>query len=1122
MFGLPDFSSSQPQLPSIGSGLQRSSLRAPLTPEQHESMGQSLLNKSKGLLGATLGALDYPGSMVRGVLAGTPGQSITGRQLLEKHGIVRHGDKGWGSWGAGLAADVATDPFTYATFSAKHALTAGGQALQKTGALQGWSRKALLGGFHDSESALLRGGSTAADVAHLRDSGRRIATNAQETAYRSATGKDLVPGRALSGLSRWSVPFRPQTGVTLGSGRLSQAVAGGLDKTGDYLKYENPISRSVNGLFDWRVGRATDANTQRAMASVTHFRKGLESQGRLNQYDVTSGLDNLIRENPGHEANILRAARVNAEGTSPLAYLAGASGDPQRLALLHNFLGATKLLGDRIAGFGAHHLSAEQAAGLMTREAADKYARYVPRQSTSAWQAATGPQLDAGTIFPTHGGANIHREEIFRDLPGGTDRLNDWAARHAGNLDTHSVAGGMLNDIMADHAHVAGTAPNPQQYLDYEAKARELAGWTSGLEGKYAGQIAANPFFSHDIAGDVARRGSQHSRTMASAQAATSALAAGARRVGEFAPGEQYQLLPHALSSLGLGSHDLGSELVGAGRELYRGLAPKGAGRIEPLVQGGTPYTLNKELSQWAIPQHQLDNLTKSHANWVQPEEAIKPIGLWDSVTNAFKAATYPIWPASHVRNMATAFVNNLRTGTNFSDYGTQARLLRGSLPADTANSLRRDQFGHASIFKEGGQNLELAGASSGSLPSSFGTPGSARNWSGYTPGTNEYGMGKMGPTGSLLADTANLIGNEGGLQLGRDIVNKARDWKNSPNPFGISGVAGRKSDVFAPVVAGRKVSTNIEDFMRGAQYNGLVRKGYSPEMAARQIDKYHFNYGDLTPFERHWMRRAVPFYTFAMKNLPLQMETLASRPGAFSTPFKPSQVDRDKQEYVPDYLSSGFVSPLGPEQDGKRRFLSSLGLPQEEAFKDMQLWNGMPDLAGTAMHAASNLNPLIKGPLEQMTDRQFFSGRKLSDLKPTGVGKGLSSLFSDEYAQPLSQLISNTPLTRFATSLDKLMDTKGLNSNGRKPGWATALNLLTGARVTDVDVEQQRYLEQRAAEDKVLKSMPHVNRYTEFYVRPENKKLVTPEESLHLRQLVDSQQRAKSYLARHRIKPEW
>ena len=200
------------------------------------------------------------------------------------------------------------------------------------------------------------------------------------------------------------------------------------------------------------------------------------------------------------------------------------------------------------------------------------------------------------------------------------------------------------------------------------------------------------------------------------------------------------------------------------------------------------------------------------------------------------------------------------------------------------------------------------------------------------------------------------------------------------------SPLTGRLNTVdrFAPVIAGRKASGNIENFFRGAQYNGMVRQGATPEQAAAAIRKYHFDYSPegLTNFERNIMRRAMPFYRFSRGNLPLQAESIATRPGAFSTPFKPTQVDRDQQEYVPDYLAGGFAMPLGPEENGSRRFLSSLGLPQEEALKELQLWNGHPDLATTAQRYAGNLNPLLKGPAEYVTGKQFYSGRNLSDLR--------------------------------------------------------------------------------------------------------------------------------------------
>lgn len=317
--------------------------------------------------------------------------------------------------------------------------------------------------------------------------------------------------------------------------------------------------------------------------------------------------------------------------------------------------------------------------------------------------------------------------------------------------------------------------------------------------------------------------------------------------------------------------------------------------------------------------------------------------------------------------------------------------------------------------------------------------------------------------------------------------------------------------------MAGRKLAGHIENFMRGAEYNGLVRQGYSPEMAGNLIEKYHFDYAHLTPGEKAIGRRAMPFYTYTRKNLPLQVETMLSHPSTFATPFKPTMVDREKQEYVPDYLSNGFVAPLGPEVNGTRRYLTSLGLPQEEATKELRLWNGRPDVRGTAMGLAANLNPLVKGPLEQLVGKQFFSGRNLSDLRPSSSVQGLSRMLSlpDEAAQPLTQWISNTPATRFLTTADKLLDTRGLASGGRKPGWATGLNLLTGARISDVDLNKQRFLEERNALQTMLSQQPHIRPFTNYFA--EHGATLTPNELLQLRMQTAMQQQGRSYLERVR-----
>src|SRR5262249_52275333 len=159
--------------------------------------------------------------------------------------------------------------------------------------------------------------------------------------------------------------------------------------------------------------------------------------------------------------------------------------------------------------------------------------------------------------------------------------------------------------------------------------------------------------------------------------------------------------------------------------------------------------------------------------------------------------------------------------------------------------------------------------------------------------------------------------------------------------------------------------------------------------------------------FHKNVVRRAMPFGTFTVKNLPLQLERLATRPGAFAAPFKPMVAGREPGDYIPDYLNNQFVMPLGPEQNGQRRFLSTLGLPQEEALKEFTLWDGKPDLLGSLTRMGGSLNPLLKYPIESATNTQLYSGRRLSDLHPSTTGRSIASLFNDQYAGPISQFVA-------------------------------------------------------------------------------------------------------------------
>ena len=208
--------------------------------DEQDGIGKKLATFSRTGLQGALDVLDTPGSIVRGglgkIVGARPleGERTSGRDLTDAIGLTSKHSKSWLSGGLGLAADIATDPLTYWTFGTHAALSPAGKALAKTGATRGLSRQAMLEGFHGLESthvaASLKAGKTAEQaasaLAHARNQGKRIATQAQEDAVLQATGAALQPRQPLGALAGIGVPFKAPS-IMLGTGSRAQKIAGG-------------------------------------------------------------------------------------------------------------------------------------------------------------------------------------------------------------------------------------------------------------------------------------------------------------------------------------------------------------------------------------------------------------------------------------------------------------------------------------------------------------------------------------------------------------------------------------------------------------------------------------------------------------------------------------------------------------------------------------------------------------------------------------------------------------------------------------------------------------------------------------------------------------------------------
>jgi hypothetical protein len=167
-----------------------------------------------------------------------------------------------------------------------------------------------------------------------------------------------------------------------------------------------------------------------------------------------------------------------------------------------------------------------------------------------------------------------------------------------------------------------------------------------------------------------------------------------------------------------------------------------------------------------------------------------------------------------------------------------------------------------------------------------------------------------------------------------------------------------------------RKATRAVDDYSRLVGFIDRLAKGDTPEQAVAKVKKYLFDYFDLTSFEKRWMKRIIPFYTWLRKNIPLQIETLLTKPGKYATTY---EVMRDigaipEPEEVPDFiLKSGGIRLPGESQ--------GMYVIPNLPFSDI---GQIPTSLSDVRELASMINPLARAPIEILTNTALFSGQPL------------------------------------------------------------------------------------------------------------------------------------------------
>ena len=181
----------------------------------------------------------------------------------------------------------------------------------------------------------------------------------------------------------------------------------------------------------------------------------------------------------------------------------------------------------------------------------------------------------------------------------------------------------------------------------------------------------------------------------------------------------------------------------------------------------------------------------------------------------------------------------------------------------------------------------------------------------------------------------------------------------------------------FAPYAAIRRANSWAEDMIRIGVGMDTMRHGGNIDQALNRIAKTQFDYDELTSFERTWMRRFIPFYTWTRKNVPYQLQQLGKNPAKYNRLLAAKrnlELGTEGEGTVPDY----YLEPFGIRMPFKYKGAQVYSAP-DFPFQDLFRYDPFREGAGgwkeTMYKGMGMTSPIIKTPLEVVFGKQIFTG---------------------------------------------------------------------------------------------------------------------------------------------------
>jgi len=298
---------------------------------------------------------------------------------------------------------------------------------------------------------------------------------------------------------------------------------------------------------------------------------------------------------------------------------------------------------------------------------------------------------------------------------------------------------------------------------------------------------------------------------------------------------------------------------------------------------------------------------------------------------------------------------------------------------------------------------------------------------------------------------------------------------KLKKNP--IEALVGENNPVFR---GARVIGAWTEMQQKSKLVVGALQKGLSMGEALRIAAKGGFDYRALTMFESKIMRRIIPFYSFNRKNLELQLKVLGENPQRINQIIRgieesqhvwETNLTPEEKENLPAYLKEYLSAPVGRSKTGVPQFVRTFGTPIE-AFTELFKFSaeGKSTIERTFLGTLSKVNPYIKVPIEIGIQKESFRQRDLKEVY-TAPEYEKAPQFLRDYLQLKAVIkkdfVTGQPRTTYVADPVRLLVVRSLFTsrgftyfnnvfNGNTTGFFKIMDLLSGIRVAEVDVERQ------------------------------------------------------------------